>query len=110
MIGDAKLPREETVLEIRDLTAETAGDASGAGQTRAAIVDGISLAVRKGQVLGLIGESGSGKTTIDLVAPAHTRPGVRIARGEVVFKGMDLLNSSSRNVRRLLVSAMCYVA
>lgn len=50
---------------------------------RKAIVDDVSFAVAKGEVLALIGQSGSGKTTIALALLGHTRPGAQISGGTI---------------------------
>ncbi len=55
------------------------------------IVDDVSLTLEKGKVLGLIGESGAGKSTIGLSAMGYGRGGVRITGGEVLVNGRDIL-------------------
>jgi peptide/nickel transport system ATP-binding protein len=60
-------------------------------------VDGVSFAVRKGETLGLVGESGCGKTTAG-------RTILRLERataGEVVFDGKDVLKANSRQMKQL---------
>ena len=74
------------------------------------IVKGIDLTLRRGEVLGLIGESGAGKSTIGLAAMGYARPGCRISAGSVIFDGRDLLKTSEAGRRRLWGSRIAYVA
>src|SRR6516164_9291572 len=95
----------DILLEIRGLRVE--------GQTDDVwheIVKGIDLTVRRGEVLGLIGESGAGKSTIGLAAMGYARPGCRISAGSVIFDGRDLLKTSEAGRRRLWGSRIAYVA
>ena len=73
------------LLAIRDLSID--GDGGG---RRIPIVRNITLGVARGEVLGLIGESGAGKSTIGLAAIGIVRANCRIAGGSVVFDGIDL--------------------
>jgi len=84
------------LLEIRNLriTFATAGGA-------AAAVDGISFSVEPGETLGLVGESGCGKTVTALSILRLLPPGGRIAGGEILFDGRDLLGISERDMRRV---------
>ncbi|MER8684506.1 ABC transporter ATP-binding protein [Mesorhizobium sp. M1405] len=95
----------EVLLDIRDLVVEV--DNSGAWQP---IVKGISLSLRRGEVLGLIGESGAGKSTLGLAALGFTRPGCRIAKGSVSFNGIDLLRESEGARRQIRGTRIAYVA
>ena len=95
----------QLLLEMRGLRIEALSE----GRWRE-IVHGVDVTLRRGEVLGLIGESGAGKTTIGLAAMGFARDGCRIAGGTIVFDGIDLLGSSERSRRALLGARIAYVA
>ncbi|MBT0956653.1 ABC transporter ATP-binding protein [Alphaproteobacteria bacterium KMM 3653] len=95
----------DTLLKVRGLKIEGRSD-----ETWNPIVNGINLDLKKGEVLGLIGESGAGKSTVGLACMGFTRDGCRISGGEVEFDGIDLVNASAAVKRGLLGKRIAYVA
>jgi peptide/nickel transport system ATP-binding protein len=79
------------LLELRSLTVEY-------GRARA--VDGVDLTIQEGEILGLAGESGCGKTTIANAVMRILRPPGRISGGNIVFRGEDLVGKSEEDMRR----------
>ena len=72
------------------------------GSAAKPIVEDVDLVLQRGEVLGLIGESGAGKSTIGLAALGYTRPGCAIEGGKILFDGVDLrgLTPDQRRQRR----------
>ena len=65
-------------------------------------VDGVSFTVRKGETLGIVGESGCGKSVTSLSILRLLPSGIgRIAQGEVIFKGEDLVKKSNRELSHI---------
>ena len=95
----------EQLLKIRGLKIEGKSD-----EVWTPIINGIDLDLKKGEVLGLIGESGAGKSTVGLAAMGFTRDGCRISGGSVDFDGVDLVTASAAVKRNLLGKSIAYVA
>ena len=86
-----------SLLEIKGLRIHYITDD---GTVRA--VNGIDLTLDAGEALGLVGETGAGKTTIALsVLGTLQRPPAKILEGEVFFEGKDLLKASEREMRKI---------
>lgn len=97
--------RGSPLLTIEGLRIEAASDAG-----RLEIVRGVDLTLRRGEVLGLVGESGAGKSTIGLAAMGYSRDGCRITAGKILFDGIDLRNLTEQQLRLLHGSRIAYVA
>jgi peptide/nickel transport system ATP-binding protein len=95
----------DVLLTIRDLHIEGRAD-----ETWIEIVKGVDLTLRRGEVLGLIGESGAGKSTIGLAAMGYARDGCRISQGTIEFDGIDLRKASKAQCRSLRGRRIAYVA
>ena len=93
------------VLEIENLSIEAR---SSTGWSR--IVNGVNLALRPGEVLGLVGESGAGKSTIGLAALGYMRPGARLTSGTVRFQGRNLFEMDEEARRAYRGTGVAYVA
>lgn len=92
-----KKPTDEVLLDIRDLETHFYGEEN---VTRA--LSGISFQVKRGETLGIVGESGCGKSVTALsilrLLPKHTS---KTVGGEVRFHGRDLLEVSEREMRKI---------
>jgi peptide/nickel transport system ATP-binding protein len=87
----------EPLLDVRDLVVTYESDA---GPVRA--VDGVSFAVRAGEIVALVGESGCGKSSIAFALMRVMSPGARTgAQSRITFDGADLLALDKRAMRDL---------
>ena len=98
------------VLDIRNLRMEATVHPPGEKPRDVLIVDDLSLTLQKGRVLGLIGESGAGKSTVGLSALGYGRGGVRITGGQVFLNGRDILLGGNKGLRGLRGREVSYVA
>lgn len=76
----------KTIVDVQNLLIQVRTDA-GIGPT---LVDNVSFQLRQGEVLGLIGESGAGKSTIGLATLGYTRGNCYMTGGKVIFQGKDI--------------------
>jgi peptide/nickel transport system ATP-binding protein len=95
----------DILLEVRNLQIEGESD-----EVWRPIVKGVDFSLKRGEVLGLIGESGAGKSTMGLAAMGYARAGCRISGGSVVFDGIDLLAASEETRRKMRGTRIAYVA
>ena len=101
---------EGPLLRVRGLKIGATVYPPGEKPHEIEIVHGVDFDLQKGEVLGLIGESGAGKSTIGLAAMAYGRGGVEITGGEVWVNGRDILKAPLRDVRRLRGGEVTYVS
>ena len=96
---------KEILLEVSNLQIE------GFSEDRwHQIVRGVDFTLHRGEVLGLIGESGAGKSTIGVAAMGYAKPGCKITGGSVKFDGIDLVTADEEQKRLLRGSRIAYVA
>lgn len=100
----------EPLLKVRGLKIGAMAYPPGEKPQEIKIVHGIDFELEAGKVLGLIGESGAGKSTIGLAAMGYGRGGVEITGGEVWVNGRDILKQNLRNLRRLRGAEVTYVS
>jgi len=94
------------LLEVDDLKISARRDDDSLLQ----IVKGVSFNVARGEVVALIGESGSGKTTIALSALGYTKPGLEFAGGEVRLENEDVITMEPNQLRALRGQRVAYLA
>ncbi|WP_426235513.1 ABC transporter ATP-binding protein [Pararhizobium sp. DWP1-1-3] len=100
----------KSLLSVRNLKIEATSYPPGEPPKTVTLVENVSFDVQKGKVLGLIGESGAGKSTIGLSALAYGRGGAAITGGQVLLNGKDILTLGRDGVRTIRGCKVCYVA
>ncbi|WP_369788005.1 ABC transporter ATP-binding protein [Rouxiella sp. WC2420] len=96
--------KQQPLLRVEQLVVVTTD------KSKRRLVDNVSFDLRGGEVLGLIGESGAGKSTIGLAILGHCRHGMRIDSGKILFKDTDLSRMSQRRLRAIRGKRIAYVA
>ena len=87
----------DNILEIKDLVVEYHTD-------NAVIhaVSGVNLAVKQGETIGLVGETGAGKTTIARsILRILPMPPAKVCGGQIIFQGEDIMTKSEREIRKI---------
>ena len=100
--ADMSGAKTDVVLSVEDLRVIL--DPSGIE-----IDDGVSFAIHQGEVLGLVGESASGKTTAATSLLAYQRRGAKVADGRIDIAGTDVLSASRSDLRRIRGGLISYV-
>ena len=96
----------DVIFEARDLKINAIRDDG----SELPIVKGANFKVRRGEVVALIGESGSGKTTISLSALGYCKPGLQFAGGEALLLGRDVTTMSTEELRPVRGEKVAYLA
>jgi peptide/nickel transport system ATP-binding protein len=97
---------KEKLFEVKDLRISAYNDEG----EEVKIVKGVTFDIHKGEVVALIGESGSGKTTISLATLAYTKPGLHFTGGECQLFGEDVLTMPPLKQRDLRGGNVAYLA
>ncbi|MDB5659856.1 MAG: transporter [Cypionkella sp.] len=108
MLDSAK--PKPALLEIKNLRIEATSYPPGEPPRKVVLVDDVSVSVEQGKVLGLIGESGAGKSTIGLSAMSFGRGGVQLSGGQVMLNGRDIRTAGPSDLRALRGREVTYVA
>ncbi|MCP4979124.1 MAG: ABC transporter ATP-binding protein [Gammaproteobacteria bacterium] len=95
----------EKLLEVKDLLIEA--DIDGVWTP---IVNSLSMTLERGEILGLIGESGAGKSTFGLTALGYAKPGCRIVSGSIKLDGVELVGRPDAELRDIRGNKVAYVA
>ena len=87
----------ENIIEIKDLVVEYHTD-----EAVIHAVNGVNLNIKKGETIGLVGETGAGKTTIarSILRILQTPP-AKFCGGEIIFNGEDIMKKSEKEMRKI---------
>jgi peptide/nickel transport system ATP-binding protein len=100
----------EPLLQIKGLVIEATSYPPGEPPKNVTLVHGVDLTLQRGRVLGLIGESGAGKSTIGLSAMAYGRGGVRLTGGTIHLNGREIRLADAKALRGLRGREVTYVS
>ncbi|MBS3979257.1 MAG: ABC transporter ATP-binding protein [Rhodobacteraceae bacterium] len=100
----------DPLLQIKGLVIEATSYPPGEAPKQVTLVHGVNLTLERGRVLGLIGESGAGKSTIGLSAMAYGRGGVRLTGGTIHLNGREIRLADAKALRALRGREVTYVS
>src|SRR5712691_4681192 len=90
----ALVTKKEVVLEVKDLRVDFH---TYAGEVKA--LNGVELAVKRGEILGLVGESGCGKSVTALSIAGLLPQNAEVVSGETLLEGRDILRLTKEEMR-----------
>jgi peptide/nickel transport system permease protein len=98
----SEAPKTEKILELRDLVVGVEG--------KHELVSGVSLGLNFGQVLGVVGESGCGKTMTALSVIGLLPPGVAIRSGSILLNGVDIADWNEQELNTIRGHQIAYIS
>jgi peptide/nickel transport system ATP-binding protein len=101
MTGGEAATRATRAAEVRGLSVAT-----DAGSE---VVSDVSFSIDEGEIVGLVGETGSGKTTVGLSLLGHSRPGLQHTSGRVLVGDRSVLGLAAADLRALRGAVVAYV-
>lgn len=93
------------LVEIKNLKVEATTDSGRVVE----IIKDVSFNIARGEIVALIGESGSGKTTIALTLMGHAREGCRISGGKICVDGQDMAALSESQRSKMRGTTIAYI-
>ena len=85
---------EDVLLEVKDITI-------GDPKSKNAIVDKVNIKVKKKEIVGIVGESGCGKSMTSLAVMQLMPVNIKVKSGEILFRGEDLTNLKEKELRKI---------
>ena len=95
----------KTVLEVKDLSVQLQRE-YGAARL---ILSAVTFSLAEDQVIGIIGESGSGKTVLSRALVNWIRPPLKVTSGSVLYRGRDLMSLPEREMHHLRGREIAYI-
>jgi peptide/nickel transport system ATP-binding protein len=95
----------KTVLEVKDLTVQLQREYGAARP----ILSAVTFSLAEDQVIGIIGESGSGKTVLSRALVNWIRPPLKVTSGSVLYRGRDLMSLPEREMQHLRGREIAYI-
>jgi peptide/nickel transport system ATP-binding protein len=95
----------KTVLEVKDLSVQLQRE-YGAGRL---ILSAVTFSLAEDEVIGIIGESGSGKTVLSRALVNWIRPPLKVSSGSVLYRGQDLMSLPEREMHHLRGREIAYI-